>query len=80
MNTQLFNREVLKEIWQDHGGKIAGASFGFFFGILVIVFGFFQTLFVAICAAAGFVIGKRIDQKEDLMEVLDKILPPSYHR
>lgn len=80
MNTQLLDKEILKEIWQDHGGKIAGASLGFVFGILVILFGFFQTLFVTICAVAGFIIGKRIDQKEDLMEVLDKILPPSYHR
>ena len=48
--------------------------------IYLLDFGFFQTLFVCICACAGFVVGKRIDEKEDLMNILDKLLPPSYHR
>lgn len=75
-----MNTQQIKEIWQEHGGKLAGIAIGFIFGVLVLFFGFFQTLFVCICAGAGFVVGKRIDEKEDLMNILDKLLPPSYHR
>ena len=75
-----MNSKLLAEIWQDHNGKIIGVLVGFVIGILILTFGFFQTLFVALCAAAGYVVGKRIDQKEDIMEILDKLLPPGYNR
>ncbi len=75
-----MNSKLLEEIWQHHSGKILGMLFGFMFGILVITFGFFRTLFVVLCVSAGYVVGKRIDQKEDIMEILDKLLPPGYNR
>lgn len=75
-----MNTQLLTEIWQQHGGKVAGATIGFVFGVLVLLFGFFQTVFILVCVSAGFLVGKRIDQKEDIMEILDKLLPPSYHR
>jgi uncharacterized membrane protein len=74
------NSNLLEEVWPQHSGKILGVLFGFVFGILVIVFGFFNTLFVALCVIAGYIVGKRIDQKEDIMEILDKLLPPGYNR
>jgi uncharacterized membrane protein len=75
-----LNSKLLEEIWQHHSGKLLGVLFGFMFGILVITFGFFRTLFVVLCVIAGYVVGKRIDQKEDIMEILDKLLPPGYNR
>ncbi|WP_288183680.1 DUF2273 domain-containing protein [uncultured Sporomusa sp.] len=75
-----LNSKLLAEIWQNHSGKMIGVLVGFVIGILILTFGFFQTLFVALCAAAGYVVGKRIDQKEDIMEILDKLLPPGYNR
>ncbi len=75
-----MDRELLEEIWQHHSGKIVGVAIGFILGVLVITFGFFQTLFVLLCVIAGYVVGKRIDEKEDIMDILDKLLPPGYHR
>ncbi|MBP2653005.1 MAG: hypothetical protein H6Q73_574 [Firmicutes bacterium] len=75
-----MDRKVLEEIWQQHSGKIIGGFLGFALGILIICFGFFRTIFVLICVIAGYVIGKRIDEKEDIMEILDRLLPPGYHR
>lgn len=75
-----MNSKLLEEIWQNHSGKLLGVLLGFLFGILVITFGFFRTLFVVFCVIAGYVVGKRIDQKEDIMEILDKLLPPGYNR
>lgn len=75
-----MNPKLLMEIWQQHCGKIVGTTLGFIFAVLIILFGFFHTIFVIACATAGYVIGKRIDEKEDIMEILDKLLPPGYHR
>ncbi len=75
-----MDRNLFEEIWRSHGGKILGCSMGFILGILVLILGFFQTLFVSFCVLAGFMVGKRIDEKEDLMDILDRLLPPGYHR
>ncbi len=75
-----MDRQLLEEIWQHHSGKIVGVAIGFILGVLVITFGFFQTLFVLLCVIAGYIVGKRIDEKEDIMDILDKLLPPGYHR
>jgi uncharacterized membrane protein len=69
-----------REIWEHHSGKIIGIIGGFLIGMLVITFGFFRTLFVLLCIIAGYIIGKKIDGKEDIMDILDKLLPPGYHR
>lgn len=71
-----MNYGLLAEIWQSHSGKIIGIISGMLTGIFILVFGFFHTLFVIFCMIAGYVIGKRIDEKEDIMDILGKILPP----
>lgn len=75
-----MNQKLFEELWQRHSGKIVGCSAGFAVGILVITFGFFRTLFLICCIGAGYIVGKRIDEKEDIMDILDKLLPPGYHR
>lgn len=75
-----MNPKALQEIWELHSGKIIGATIGLFVGIFIIAFGFIRTLFVLFCVFAGYVIGKRIDEKENIMDILDKLLPPGYHR
>ncbi len=72
--------ELLAEIWQHHSGKITGMSIGLLVGIFILIFGFFNTLFVMICMMAGYIVGKRIDEKEDIMDILGRLLPPGYHR
>lgn len=74
-----MNREFMQELWQNHNGKILGTLLGFLTALFIILFGFFQTLFVLFCMIGGFVIGKRIDEKEDIMDILERFLPP-YHR
>lgn len=76
----MMDRKLLEEIWQFHSGKIVGVTCGFLLGVLIITFGFFETLFVLLCVIAGYIVGKRIDEKEDIMDILDKLLPPGYHR
>ncbi|EAX47915.1 hypothetical protein TcarDRAFT_1604 [Thermosinus carboxydivorans Nor1] len=75
-----MNQKLLQEIWQQHSGKILGVAIGFLLGVFIITFGFIRTLFVLLCVVGGYVVGKRIDEKEDIMDILDKLLPPGYHR
>jgi uncharacterized membrane protein len=49
-------------------------------GALFLLIGFWRTLFMLIFVLGGFFIGYKIDKKEDLMEWLDRLLPPGYHR
>jgi uncharacterized membrane protein len=71
---------LLQEIWRAHSGKIIGIVIGFVLGLMIIAIGFFQALFILICMIIGYVVGKRIDDKEDLMEIIDRLLPPGTHR
>jgi uncharacterized membrane protein len=75
-----MNAKLLEEIWLHHSGKISGVTIGLLVGIFILAVGFFQTLFVMICVIIGYVVGKRIDEKEDIMDILEKLLPPNYHR
>jgi len=45
-------------------------------GIVILVFGFFKALFVILCVVIGYYIGKIVDNKESIREILDRILPP----
>lgn len=71
---------LLQEIWRTHSGKIIGIVAGFVVGLMIIAIGFFQAMFVLVCMIVGYVVGKRIDDKEDLMEIIDRLLPPGTHR
>lgn len=75
-----MDAKLLEEIWQQHSGKLVGAAAGLVIGICIIAFGFFHTLFVGLCVMIGYVVGKRIDEKENIVEILEKLLPPGYHR
>jgi len=75
-----MNIKLLAELWQQHSGKISGVVLGLLIGIFIITFGFFRTLFILLCAVTGYIVGKRIDEKEDIMDIIDKLLPPGYRR
>ena len=68
--------DILWELWQQHRGKILGGILGLIIGIIIIALGFLKALFVILCALLGYYIGKSIDNKESLRDLVDKILPP----
>ncbi len=70
-------RELGQELWDSHRGKLVGMLLGLFVALLIMWVGVFWTLFILACVGLGYVIGKRMDDhKENLAEVLDRILPP----
>ncbi len=66
------------EILSEHKGKIIGVAAGLFFGIIYLLVGFWDTLVFIIFVGTGFYLGKKLDHKEDLLELLDKILPGKF--
>jgi len=65
--------QLLTEILSNHRGKFFGVLIGLLFALLVILIGFLQTIFIACCVFIGYIIGKRIDESENLREVMERI-------
>ena len=60
--------EILNDLWRVYRGRLLGSVFGLFIGAMFLILGFLQTIFLL------------IDKKEDLLEWLDRLLPPGYHK
>ena len=71
-------KNFMEAVWKNHRGKFIGTMIGLFIGLSVLVFGFFKTLFVLFCAAIGFYIGGKVDNQEDLIRFLEKLIPSRF--
>ena len=61
----------LQDQWQSHRGRTAGFLLGTLFGVCVLLFGFWSTLFVILCAGIGMYIGLRVERVGSWSELLD---------
>lgn len=64
--------EMVREIWAGHRGKAIGVVLGLIFGLFAALFGFWKTLFIAICIGIGYLLGKRADEKGSFQHLLDR--------
>ena len=64
--------DFLWELWNLHRGKIIGCILGLIIAIIIITFGFLKALFIILCTIIGYYIGKFIDNKEDIRDILIK--------
>ena len=64
------------KIIDDNGKKSIGAFLGLLFGVMILVIGFFKTLFIFICTALGFYLGGMSWDKAKIKDWLERILPP----
>ncbi|MCX7885205.1 MAG: DUF2273 domain-containing protein [Caloramator sp.] len=71
-------KETFLNIFHNNEGKFIGTVIGLIIAIFVLSIGFFKTLFIAICAFMGYYIGKKIDNKESIVEIIQKILPDEW--
>lgn len=55
-------------------GKIIGALIGFFIGIFLLTIGFFKTVILSACIGIGYYFGKKIDNKEDMLQFIERLL------
>lgn len=49
----------------EHRGKTIGVLLGLLASVLFVSFGFWRTIFIMICIAVGYFIGKQLDDKKD---------------
>ncbi|MFZ5966268.1 MAG: DUF2273 domain-containing protein [Bacillota bacterium] len=75
-----MDKEKIFELLIRNHGKFIGVTVGLSFGVLVITIGLIKTLFLSLCIYIGYSIGNKIDRKEDVLAILDKILPPGNFR
>lgn len=59
-------------------GETTGVAAGLFFGIIYLLVGFWDTLVFVVFVSTGYYIGRKLDHKEDLREILDRILPGKF--
>jgi uncharacterized membrane protein len=69
---------MLWNLLLEHKGKVLGVLAGLLFGIIFLIVGFWKTVVFILFVAAGFIIGRKLDDKEDLREILDRILPGKF--
>lgn len=76
-----MDKESLLRFYLSHRGGINGAAIGLIIAVAILIIGFFETLFIALCVGIGYYIGKRLSEDKDyIRNLLDKILPPGTYR
>ena len=58
----MFN-EILSDLWKNYRGRLLGSLFGLFIGVMFLLLGFLQTIFLLICITAGFFLGNKLDKR-----------------
>lgn len=62
---------LLQDQWEYHRGRTVGLLIGTLFGISVLLFGFWQIVFILLCAGIGMYIGLRVEQVGGWAELID---------
>lgn len=72
------------DLFEGHRTRKVGLIVGLATGVAILIIGFFNTLFIALCGLIGLFVGSRFDSKDDLVEKLlmklDNILPEKIQR
>lgn len=69
---------MLKKLMEGHPGKTLGFFAGLVLGLVYLISGLLDTLIFLIIVSAGVYFGGKMDRKEDLTEILDRILPGKF--
>lgn len=62
-----------KSWWETYGGRAGGLAAGLFFGIVYLISGFWDMLFVALLIGIGYWIGKHKDEKKGPLLPWDRL-------
>ncbi len=77
-------KNFVVDLFESHRTRKIGLIAGLFTGVAILLIGFFNTMFIALCGLIGLFAGSRFDSKDDLVEKilikLDKILPEKIQR
>ncbi|HYH04672.1 MAG TPA: DUF2273 domain-containing protein [Bacillota bacterium] len=68
-------RAFLKDL-VEYQGRILGGLIGLMAGLIWAFMGFWRAFAFVLCIAVGYFVGKRIDRKESLKDIISRVLPP----
>lgn len=77
-------KQFFIDCFETYRPRKIGFMLGAMTGIAILLFGFFNTMFVVLCGLIGLFVGSRFDGKDDLVEKLirklDEMLPERIQR
>ena len=77
-------KNAMKILFATHTNRKIGFIIGVFFGVTILTFGFFPTLFALCCGIVGLYIGSRFDEGDDLisrtLKTIERMLPDRFQR
>lgn len=68
--------EILLELLLKHRGKVLGVLAGLLLGWMLITRGFWATLLLLLLLAAGYFLGRLVDEEGSFWAALDRLFPP----
>ncbi len=76
-----FRLKDLLGRWKPGSSGGVGAVLGLALGLSLILFGILRTLFLILLTVVGYIVGRRFfGDRQALMDLLDRILPPGKFR
>lgn len=77
-------KNFVADLFKSHTTRKIGFIAGICTGVAILLIGFFNTLFIALCGLIGLFAGSRFDSKDDLVDKiiikLDELLPERIQR
>ena len=77
-------KKFVADFFETYCSRKIGFILGAVTGVAILLFGFFNTLFVVLCGLVGLFVGSRFDSKDDLVDKLinklDELLPERIQR
>ncbi len=66
-------RAFFSKMWEERRGASLGVLIGLSFACIVLIFGFWQSIFLIVSGLIGFAIGARIDNKESFQKMMNRV-------
>ena len=60
-------------MWEERRGASLGVIIGVTLAAVILIFGFWQSVFLILFGLIGFAIGARVDSKENFQKMMDRI-------
>ena len=66
------------KLFEEHPGKFVGIGIGLLVGFIYLFVGFWKTLIFIGFVALGLYLGKKFDNREDIRDVLEQLIPEKF--
>lgn len=70
----------LRDLWQQHPGKCVCTTLGVLLGICILVFGFWDMLFIFLLGGIGLFVGQNVDREGNTWQNIKDYIPRDIHR